>query len=77
MGVAAGHTHSAVVSSNGHLYVWGANEHGQLGLGTAEATPTPTRVPLDKRYDIRGVAVSKVHTVVWGYRYGDDGSTMS
>ncbi|CAB3361065.1 Hypothetical predicted protein [Cloeon dipterum] len=29
--VAAGWEHSAAVTDNGHLYVWGSNSHGQLG----------------------------------------------
>ncbi|EFJ48336.1 hypothetical protein VOLCADRAFT_32970, partial [Volvox carteri f. nagariensis] len=30
--IAAGHTHSAVVTSSGHAFVWGCNSYGQLGL---------------------------------------------
>lgn len=30
--LAAGDTHSAALTSNGHLFMWGSNNHGQLGL---------------------------------------------
>lgn len=31
--VAAGHSHSVVLTNSGELFVAGSNKHGQLGLG--------------------------------------------
>ncbi|XP_058461003.1 probable E3 ubiquitin-protein ligase HERC4 isoform X2 [Malaya genurostris] len=43
--VAAGQMHSLALTNNGELYAWGANGHGQLGLGTTnEKILVPTLV---------------------------------
>ena len=44
--VAAGHSHSFLVTSDGKLYAFGDNTTGQLGLGDTTARTTPTLVPL-------------------------------
>ena len=41
--VAAGRDHSAAVTCQGDLFVWGSNELGQLGI-EAPSAPHPTRV---------------------------------
>ena len=44
----AGGFHSAAVSSAGHLYTWGKNTNGQLGIGTVTmAEESPTKVDID------------------------------
>lgn len=45
--VAAGDLHTCALLSDGTLRCWGANEHGQLGLGANDATDrhAPTAVP--------------------------------
>ncbi len=40
--VAAGFAHCAAVSATGAVYLWGANEMGQLGLGDRKGRSTPT-----------------------------------
>jgi len=45
--IAAGTRHSAALSSQGELFVWGFNEEGQLGFGTANdgaVVVLPTRI---------------------------------
>jgi alpha-tubulin suppressor-like RCC1 family protein len=42
--VAAGHAHSLALKSDGTLWVWGGNEHGELGDGTTVQRNTPVRV---------------------------------
>jgi alpha-tubulin suppressor-like RCC1 family protein len=63
--IAAGRNHSMVVSEDGHLYAWGSNEHGQLGMDVPVG-PFPARMRFCKGFFFRGVAVSKCHTVAWG-----------
>ena len=41
---AAGRTHSAAVGSDGQLYTWGDNTHGQLGDGTTTRRTRPVKV---------------------------------
>ncbi|WP_276829394.1 InlB B-repeat-containing protein [Bifidobacterium coryneforme] len=40
---AAGRTHSAAVGSDGQLYTWGDNTHGQLGDGTTTRRTRPVK----------------------------------
>jgi alpha-tubulin suppressor-like RCC1 family protein len=39
----AGHTHNAAVKTSGQIWSWGANEYGQLGIGTATTRCSPVR----------------------------------
>jgi alpha-tubulin suppressor-like RCC1 family protein len=43
--IAAGEKHTLVAGANGTLWVFGANDHGQLGLGDRTGRPIPTQVP--------------------------------
>jgi Regulator of chromosome condensation (RCC1) repeat len=50
--VSAGRKHSAALTANGHVYTWGSNEYGQLGLknlGNVHAKK-PSQVFPDKLY---------------------------
>ncbi|CAK4771569.1 hypothetical protein LEN26_017590 [Aphanomyces euteiches] len=46
--IAAASSHSAAITSSGHVFTWGSNKKGQLGrkegFGTDQALPTPKRV---------------------------------
>lgn len=42
--IAAGTSHTAVLTSSGTVWAWGANASGQLGLGNTTAKTTPTEV---------------------------------
>lgn len=46
--VAAGNDHSLALRSDGSLWAWGENGHGQLGLGTTVRQVTPAPVPLPR-----------------------------
>ena len=43
----AGHCHVLALSDGGHLYSWGSNGHGQLGLNTKQCATKPTPVLKD------------------------------
>lgn len=68
--LSAGTWHSVAVASDGHLYAWGRNSAGQLGLpheqlGAVVDKPTL----LESLGDTRVVAVSAAasHTLAMGY----------
>lgn len=42
--IAAGRGHSCAIDSNGHLWCWGWNKYGQLGLGDETIRLTPTEI---------------------------------
>ncbi len=42
--VAAGGHHSMAVRGDGSLWTWGRNYAGQLGVGSTQNQPVPTRV---------------------------------
>ncbi|MCT6901545.1 MAG: chromosome condensation regulator RCC1, partial [Bifidobacterium sp.] len=74
--IQAGYTHSLAFGSDGNLYSWGANDHGQLGRDTGSATysATPDKVPLP-------AGVTKFTQVSGGVYYsmamGSDGNLYS
>ncbi|GAA0959247.1 hypothetical protein GCM10009558_077800 [Virgisporangium aurantiacum] len=43
--IAGGHEHTLAVGPNGEVWAWGSNDRGQLGDGTRNNHPLPTRVP--------------------------------
>jgi alpha-tubulin suppressor-like RCC1 family protein len=43
--ISAGDGFSAAMDSTGNVYVWGRNDHGQLGLGHQQPVTTPTKLP--------------------------------
>ena len=85
--VAAGAEHSMLVTTDGAIWVWGANGTGQLGDGTTTDFITPKQV--SGFSDIRAFAVGNYHNLIvkqdgtlwaWGTNYyGElgDGTTTS
>ena len=52
MRVAAGTNHTLAINSRGELYAWGANNNGQLGIGTTTDNElTPQRVGSDSGWE--------------------------
>jgi len=59
--VAAGKTHSLVLTESGEVYAWGDNDDGQLGLGDREERLTPTKVEgLPK---VKAIAAGGAHSL--------------
>lgn len=48
--VAVGYEHSLAVSEAGDLYVWGANDLGQLGTGDLKPIDRPTKLKLPQKF---------------------------
>ncbi|AKU99479.1 regulator of chromosome condensation, RCC1 [Labilithrix luteola] len=42
--VAASDQHACALTADGHMYCWGRDDHGALGLGAIRNTPSPTEV---------------------------------
>ena len=82
--VAAGGSHSAAVTKDGDLYMWGLNYNGQLGDGTTTDRYTPVKimdnVALVSLGGSHSAAITKDGSLyMWGYNYygqlGDGGTT--
>ncbi|KAK9476136.1 regulator of chromosome condensation 1/beta-lactamase-inhibitor protein II [Lipomyces japonicus] len=57
--IAAGSFHSVVRDNEGHVWTFGSNAYGQLGIDFTIETafvPIPSLVPLDRLYNTRGLA---------------------
>ena len=66
--LACGERHTAALLKTGNVFVWGWNDHGQLGSGGASGTHTPTlvRSPPELRFAVmRGLACGPNSTAVW------------
>ncbi|MCL7027791.1 hypothetical protein MKW94_030961 [Papaver nudicaule] len=73
--ISAGYYHSAAVTVNGELYMWGKNSSGQLGLGKSadKIVYSPTRVDWLKGTRIKKIALGSEHSVA----ITDDGAVLS
>ncbi|CAA6664323.1 unnamed protein product [Spirodela intermedia] len=73
--ISAGYHHSAAVTENGELYVWGNNSSGQLGLGKrAESiVSVPTRLDCLAGVCVKNVALGSEHSIA----VTDDGNVLS
>ncbi|CAL9101685.1 unnamed protein product [Musa textilis] len=63
--ISAGYHHSAAVTADGELFIWGNNSSGQLGLGksTKSIVYLPTRVDFLVGINIKMVALGSEHTI--------------
>ncbi|MEU7023834.1 Ig-like domain repeat protein [Streptomyces sp. NPDC046203] len=78
--ISAGTNHSLAVTSDGHVYAWGWNDSGQLGIGTADNDPhpTPAEALLPAGVQATAIAAGRYHSLAvtsdgrvfaWGYNY--------
>ena len=66
--IACGEKHTAALLSTGNLFVWGWNDHGQLGSGGGQGSHTPAMIksPTELRFAVmRGLACGPNSTAVW------------
>ncbi|XP_063954915.1 X-linked retinitis pigmentosa GTPase regulator-like isoform X2 [Lytechinus pictus] len=61
--VRCGDDHSALVTENGRLYVFGANDWGQLGLGHTKTVNKPSSVKGLKHAGVVQISCGRVHTI--------------
>ncbi|XP_010521375.1 PREDICTED: ultraviolet-B receptor UVR8 isoform X2 [Tarenaya hassleriana] len=63
--VSAGYSHSAAITVDGELYMWGKNSSGQLGLGkkAAKVVHSPVKVESLNGITIKSVALGSEHSV--------------
>ncbi|XP_010423034.1 PREDICTED: ultraviolet-B receptor UVR8-like isoform X1 [Camelina sativa] len=63
--ISAGYYHSAAITVDGELYMWGKNSSGQLGLGkkAARVVRVPTKVQALDGITIQTVALGSEHSV--------------
>uniref|UniRef100_G1QE38 X-linked retinitis pigmentosa GTPase regulator n=1 Tax=Myotis lucifugus TaxID=59463 RepID=G1QE38_MYOLU len=62
--LACGDEHTAVITENKKLYMFGSNNWGQLGLGSKSAVCKPTCVKALKPENVKHVACGRNHTLV-------------
>ncbi|DAC19080.1 MAG TPA: hypothetical protein HA276_00610, partial [Candidatus Poseidoniaceae archaeon] len=64
----AGERHACTVTTDGDVYCWGANDHGQLGRNTSYASALPGLVALQDDVRALGVATGNNHTCIHDQR---------
>ena len=86
--VSAGGDHSLALGSDGNVYAWGNNDHGQLGNGTTTERHAPVRVKTPDRstypdlpedFTYLQVSAGALHSLALGsdgnvYAWGDNGN---
>ncbi|XP_043107899.1 retinitis pigmentosa GTPase regulator b isoform X2 [Puntigrus tetrazona] len=66
--IACGDEHTALVTENGKLFMFGSNNWGQLGLGTKTTVNKPTCVKALKSERVKLAACGRTHTLVYTSR---------
>nr|XP_015219953.1 PREDICTED: X-linked retinitis pigmentosa GTPase regulator [Lepisosteus oculatus] len=63
--ISCGDEHTALITENGKLYMFGSNNWGQLGLGTKSTVNKPTCVKALKSEKVKLAACGRNHTIVY------------
>ncbi|WP_217134938.1 RCC1 domain-containing protein [Leucobacter chinensis] len=76
--IAAGHSHTLALDSDGTAYAWGLNTRGQLGLGDTAVRLSPEAVTLPGKVLVGQVAAGEGHSIAIGadgnaYGWGANG----
>ncbi|XP_056324636.1 retinitis pigmentosa GTPase regulator b isoform X1 [Danio aesculapii] len=66
--ISCGDEHTALVTENGKLFMFGSNNWGQLGLGTKTTVNKPTCVKALKSERVKLAACGRTHTLVFTSR---------
>jgi alpha-tubulin suppressor-like RCC1 family protein len=62
--ISAGYVHTLALTTDGTVYAWGANNVGQLGIGTTANSPVPVVVHLPSGTSASAVAAGFAHSLV-------------
>uniref|UniRef100_H0WZ64 X-linked retinitis pigmentosa GTPase regulator n=1 Tax=Otolemur garnettii TaxID=30611 RepID=H0WZ64_OTOGA len=62
--LSCGDEHSAIVTGNNKLYMFGSNNWGQLGLGSKAAVNKPTCIKALKPEKVKFAACGRTHTII-------------
>uniref|UniRef100_A0A667XTT5 X-linked retinitis pigmentosa GTPase regulator n=1 Tax=Myripristis murdjan TaxID=586833 RepID=A0A667XTT5_9TELE len=65
MKIACGDEHTALITENGKLFMFGSNNWGQLGLGSKSSVNKPTCVKALKSEKVRLAACGRNHTIIY------------
>jgi alpha-tubulin suppressor-like RCC1 family protein len=60
--IAVGYKHVLALASNGAVYAWGGNDHGQLGDGTKKDRSQPVKVKLPKGFTAARISTTEYAT---------------
>ena len=60
--VATGENHTCAAMSDGSVFCWGANNHGQLGIGSTSDDPNPTPQQVTGLTNVRALTAGYRHT---------------
>ena len=61
--IASGQNDGAAINTDGELFMWGPNNHGQLGLGDTIQRRSATHVHFPPRVRIEDVSIGAAHTL--------------
>ena len=81
--VSLGSYHSAAITADGSLWMWGANNHGQLGNGTKVESNVPVKImdnvaSVSLGWDYSAAITTDGSLWMWGYnKYGQVGNGSS
>ncbi|MEM7790714.1 MAG: hypothetical protein AAF546_04865 [Verrucomicrobiota bacterium] len=62
--IASGQNDGAAITSDGKLYMWGPNDHGQLGLGDRKQRRKAVLVELPSSEKVVDVSIGGAHTLI-------------
>ncbi|KAM8903026.1 retinitis pigmentosa GTPase regulator b isoform 2-T2 [Spinachia spinachia] len=68
LNIACGDEHTALITGNGKLFMFGSNNWGQLGLGSKLTVSKPTCVKALKSEKVQLVACGRNHTLIYTAR---------
>lgn len=64
--IAVGGAHTCATDMTGQIYCWGANSHGQLGIGISDSRAQPTRLPVSADFWADQLSAGERHTCALG-----------
>lgn len=60
--ITVGGAHTCAIDTSGGVYCWGANEHGQLGVGSTQAHAQPAPLSTPASWQVDQISAGESHT---------------